>query len=165
MWEDYTFCQSTYRHLSEMGQTLFLDCCRYTQFSPYSNHHYRLIFTSGNLGNVSKYWYSHPESKDTKMGLKKFRDLGTRSGVPCASTLYGRYLQLPIYSDDRCGLVVTSGSLGNVSKDRYAYPKYRDSHSSTRENVEIFWEFFKMSTALCIPRRSPIQVLTQLNLA
>ena len=71
-----------------MGQTLFLDCCRYTQFSPYSNHHYRLIFTSGNLGNVSKDWYSHPASKDIKMRPKKFWDLGTRSGVPCASTLW-----------------------------------------------------------------------------
>ena len=147
-----------------MGQKLFLDCCRYTQFSPYSNHHYRLIFTSGNLGNVSKDWYSHPESKDIKMGPKIFWDLGTRSGVPCVSTLWSISTITDIFRQSLRAHRRFRKS-GNVSKDRYAYPKRRDSHSSTRENVEIFWEFFKMSTALCIPRRSPIQVLTQLNLA
>ena len=147
-----------------MGQKLFLDCCRYTQFSPYSNHHYRLIFTSGNLGNVSKDLYSHPESKDIKMGPKNFWDLGTRSGVPCASTLWSISTITDIFRQSLRAHRYFRKS-GNVSKDRYAYPKCRDSHNPTRENVEIFWEFFKMSTALCIPRRSPIQVLTQLNLA
>ena len=153
-----------------MGQKIFLDLwIRSTVVDIHNSRHIQIITTGSFL--LQEIWETSlrtgihiPHPRISKWGQKNFGTSGLDPGSP-AHRHYGRYLQLPIYSDNRCGLVVTSGSLGNVSKDRYAYPKYRDSHSSTRENVEIFWEFFKMSTALCIPRRSPIQVLTQLNLA
>ena len=119
-----------------------IPCCRYTPFPSYSNHHYRLIFTSGNLGNVSKDWYSHPESKDIKMGPKKFWDLGTRSGVPCASTLWSISTITHIFRQSLWAHRYFRKS-GNVSKDRYAYPKCRDSHSPAPRKCRDFLIIFQ----------------------
>merc|ERR1712105_332310 len=64
------------------------------------------------------------------MGLKKFRDLGTRSGVPRTSTLWSISTITDIFRQSLRAHRRFRKS-GNVSKDRYAYPKPRDSHSST----------------------------------